>query len=200
MIARFQRTVQAAPDLRVGRLRLVAITPEMLEAEREGRLDELGRLVRARLTSEWPPVDWEPHVLEFILKQYAVHPETAGWHRYVVLSDVLGLHLDWGRGLARTLVGAVGGFPKSWGDVEIGYSTLGQYQRRGYATAAAQTLVDWLLMQPGVRSVSAQTFTRTPESIKVMERCGMIYDGEGDERSSVRYRRLRDQPPPLFLK
>jgi len=25
----------------------------------------------------------------------------------------------------------------------------------------------------------------------VMERCGMTYDGEGDEASSVRYRRLR---------
>ena len=33
MIARFQRSAGDVADLRVGRLRLVAITPEMLEAE-----------------------------------------------------------------------------------------------------------------------------------------------------------------------
>jgi RimJ/RimL family protein N-acetyltransferase len=75
--------------------------------------------------------------------------------------------------------------------VEIGYSTLPQFQRRGIATAAAQALVDWLLTRDGVRSVSAQTFRRLPESIKVMERCGLTYDGDGDEPGSVRYRRLR---------
>jgi len=190
VIAPFRRTVAGAAELRAGRLRMVAITPEMLVAEREGRLDELGRLLGARVTAEWPATDWEPHVFEFILRQYAWHPETMGWHRYVVLCDPLGLDLDLGVGLTRTLVGAVGGFPKQWGDVEIGYSTLPQFQRRGIATAAARTLVEWLLRQDGVRSVSAQSFRRTPESVKVMERCGMTYVGEGDERNSVRYRRL----------
>ena len=183
MIARFQRTAGAMADLRVGRLRLVAITPEMLEVEQRESAVELARLLGAKLTAEWPPLDWEPHVFAFILRQYAEHPETLGWHRYVVLSDALGL--------TRTLVGAVGGFPKQWGDVEIGYSTLPQFQRRGIATAAAQALVEWLLTRDGVRSVSAQTFRRLPESIKVMERCGMAYESEGDEPGMVRYRRLR---------
>jgi RimJ/RimL family protein N-acetyltransferase len=183
MIARLQRSTGALPDLRAGRLRLVAITPEMLEFEQRESAVELARLLGAKLTAEWPPLDWEPHVFAFILKQYADHPETLGWHRYVVLSDNLGL--------TRTLVGAVGGFPKQWGDVEIGYSTLPQFQRRGIATAAAQALVEWLLSRDGVRSVSAQTFRRLPESIKVMERCGLTYDSEGDEPGMVRYRRLR---------
>ena len=183
MIAMFQRPLHAVPDLRAGRLRLVAITPEMLEAEQRESASELARLLGARLTPGWPPLDWEPHVLNLILQQYEQSPETLGWHRYVVLCD--------GLGLTRTLVGAIGGFPKQWGDVEIGYSTLPQFQRRGIATTAVSALVEWLLTRDGVRSVSAQTFTRLPESIKVMERCGMTYDGEGDEASSVRYRRLR---------
>jgi len=183
VIARLQRSTGAPADLRVGRLRLVAITPEMLEVEQRESAVELARLLGAKLTAEWPPLDWEPHVFAFILRQYADHPETLGWHRYVVLSDNLGL--------TRTLVGAVGGFPKQWGDVEIGYSTLPQFQRRGIATAAAQALVEWLLTRDGVRSVSAQTFGRLPESIKVMERCGLTYEGEGDEPGMVRYRRLR---------
>lgn len=176
------RTARVA-DLKVGSLRLVAITPEMLLAEHSADAVELGWLLRAKLTHEWPPVDWEPHVYRIIQKQYDEWPESFGWHRYVVLEG--------GLGRSRTLVGAIGGFPRAAGDVEIGYSTLPGFQRRGYATAAAQTLVGWLLTQEGVRSVSAQTYPRVPESIKVMQRCGMQYVGEGDDPGTVRYRRMR---------
>ena len=170
-------------DLKTGSLRLVAITTEMLEAEHSSDMVELGALLRARLTTEWPPVEWEPHVYRIIQKQYDEWPDSFGWHRYVVL--------DGGLGRPRTLVGAIGGFPRAQGDVEIGYSTLPGFQRRGYATASAQRLVEWLLAQDGVRSVSAQTYPRMMESIKVMERCGMTFVGEGDDSGTVRYRRER---------
>jgi len=170
-------------ELKAGPLRLVAITSEMLAAEHSGDAAGLGSLLRAKLTQEWPPVDWEPHVYRIIQKQYDEFPASFGWHRYVVL--------DGGLGRARTLVGAIGGFPRAQRDVEIGYSTLPAFQRRGYATASARTLVDWLLTQEGVESVSAQTYPRIPESIKVMERCGMSCVGEGDDPGTVRYRRMR---------
>lgn len=176
------RTARIA-DLKVGNLRLVAITPDMLAAEHSADSTGLGVLLRAKLTQEWPPVDWEPHVYRIIQKQYDECPGSFGWHRYVVL--------DGGLGRARTLVGAIGGFPRAQGDVEIGYSTLPEFQRRGYATASARTLVEWLLMQDGVQSVSAQTYLRVVESIKVMERCGMKYVGVGDDPETVRYRRMR---------
>ncbi|MGA8937611.1 MAG: GNAT family N-acetyltransferase [Acidobacteriaceae bacterium] len=170
-------------ELRNGALRLVAITSEMLEAEHCADSVELGWLLRAKVTREWPPVEWEPHVYRIIQKQYEERPESFGWHRYVVL--------DGGLGRARTLVGAIGGFPRAEGDVEIGYSTLPGFQRQGYATASAQTLVEWLLTLEGVRSVSAQSYMRISESIKVMERCGMSCVGDGDEPGTVRYRRMR---------
>jgi RimJ/RimL family protein N-acetyltransferase len=184
LIGLLQRKTSGVADLKVGRLRLVAILPEMLVAEQAGELAELGRLLGARLTAEWPPAEWEPHVYRFILKQYEEWPQSMGWHRYVLLEH--------GLGRGRTLVGAVGGFPKAEGDVEIGYSTLPEFQRRGYATAFARALVEWLLGLEGVRSVSAQTFPRMPESIKVMERCGMSFVGDGDDAGTVRYRRSRD--------
>jgi ribosomal-protein-alanine N-acetyltransferase len=171
------------PDLRVGPLRMVAITVPMLHAEREGDQARLGELLRARITGEWPPVEWEPHVYEFILKQYEEAPQTEGWHRYVLLCDGLGKN--------RTLVGAVGAFPKGEGEAEIGYSTLPQFQRRGYATACARTLMEWLLRREDVTAVIACTFPRLPESIKIMERCGMTYAGAGDEPGTVKYRRVR---------
>jgi len=179
-----QGSGRRAADLKVGRLRLVAIPPEMLLAELEGDRTKLERLLDAKVTGEWPPADWDPHVYRMIAKQYEEWPESFGWHRYVVLCD--------GFGLKRTLVGAVGGFPKAAGDVEIGYSTLPEFQRRGYATAFAGELVRWLLECEGVRSVSAQTFEGTLESVKVMERCGMGFVGVGDDAGTVRYRRGRE--------
>jgi RimJ/RimL family protein N-acetyltransferase len=169
--------------LQVGRLRLVAISPEMLAAEHSADYVKLGKLLRARITREWPPQHWEPHVFAMILKQYENTPESFGWHRYVLLRDRFGA--------GRRLVGAVGGFAKYGGDVEIGYSTLPEFQRRGFATAFAGELVGWLLSLDGVRSVSAQTYPSMTESIKVMERCGMSHVGAGDDAGTVRYRRVR---------
>ncbi len=168
--------------LKTERLRLVAITPEMMAAE-ESNLTTLAPLIGARLPQEWPPQHWEPHVLQFISSQLTEREETMGWHRYVLLPDSYGC--------GKTLIGCVGGFPKLDGDVEIGYSTLPGFQRQGFATEAASALTEWLLSRRGVRSVSAQTFLSLPESIKVMERCGMQYAGDGDEAGTVRYRRTR---------
>jgi len=177
----FGRAAQVE-DLKTTRLRLVPITPEMMTAE-ELADRSLAKLVHARLTQEWPPVHWEPHVFQMISKQLIDEPKTTGWHRYVVLPDSYGC--------GKTLIGAVGGFPKAEGDVEIGYSTLPEFQRLGYGTEAATALVEWLLSRKGVRSVSAQTYPALPESIKVMERCGMQFVGSGDEDGTVRYRRSR---------
>jgi ribosomal-protein-alanine N-acetyltransferase len=163
-------------DLKTERLRLVSITPAMLKAE-EAADGSLEKILGAELTTEWPPEHWEPHVYHFIVKQYEDEPRTRGWHRYVLLPT--------GRGWV--LIGAVGAFPKLEGDAEIGYSTVPSFQRKGYATEAARALVKWLLTQKDVTSVSAQTYPSLPESIKVMERCGMTYVGPGEDEGTVRY-------------
>ena len=167
-------------DLKTERLRLVAITPAMLKADETGR-EALAQMLDAEVTPEWPPEHWEPHVYHFIARQYTDEPHTRGYHRYVLLP----------KGRASVLIGAVGGFPKLEGDVEIGYSTVPSYQRKGYGTEAARALVDWLLKQKDVRSVSAQTYPHLPESIKVMQRCGMLYVGPGEDEGTVRYQRMR---------
>jgi RimJ/RimL family protein N-acetyltransferase len=171
-------------DLKTARLRLVAITPAMLKAE-ETADGSLAKILSADVTAEWPPEHWEPHVYQIIAQQYEEDPRTRGWHRYILLPNRLGAAQPY------TLIGAVGGFPKLEGDVEIGYSTVSSYQRKGYGTEAARALVEWLLTQKDVRSVSAQTYPRLPESIKVMERCGMTYVGPGDDEGTVRYQRMR---------
>jgi ribosomal-protein-alanine N-acetyltransferase len=171
-------------DLKTARLRLVAITAAMLKAD-EAADGSLARILGAEVTADWPPEHWEPHVYHFIQKQYEDEPRTRGWHRYVLLTE------ERESVLRHTLIGAVGAFPKLEGDAEIGYSTIRSYQRQGYATEAARALVEWLLTQKDVMSVSAQTYPSLPESIKVMERCGLTYVGPGEDEGTVRYQRGR---------
>jgi RimJ/RimL family protein N-acetyltransferase len=177
MIGLLRRRVR---DLTTARLRLVAITPAMLKAE-EAANGSLAKVLGAEVTADWPPEHWEPHVYHIIEKQYVDEPKTRGWHRYVLLPKARG----------SVLIGAVGAFPKLEGDAEIGYSTIPSYQRQGYATEAARALVEWLLTQKSVRTVSAQTYPSLPESIKVMERCGMTYVGPGEDEGTVRFQRPR---------
>jgi hypothetical protein len=82
VIGLLRRISSRTAALQVGRLRLVTITPEMLAAEqqRDLKFTELQRLLGARVTEEWPPEHWEPHVYDFILKQYADDPER--WGRF----------------------------------------------------------------------------------------------------------------------
>ena len=177
----FGRGSPSVGELQTARLRLVAITPALLEIDRIGP-QRLAAHLRAEVPSEWPPADWKPYLLASIGLQLTLTPASTGWHRYSVL-------LHDGR---RTLIGCLGAFPKPGGEVELGYSTLPGFQRQGYGSEAAGTLVGWLLRQRGVRRVSAQSFLNRPESIKVMQRCGMTFAGAGDEPGTVRYYRERE--------
>jgi ribosomal-protein-alanine N-acetyltransferase len=171
-------------DIVTARLTLIAITPEMLLSEKNGD-GRLGELIQSVIPTNWPPVDWEPHVFDFVLTQFGEHPEQLGWHRYVSFVPEDG---------RRTLIGSVGAFTKAAkpSECEIGYSILTPYEGRGFATEGARALIDALRADERLNSVIAHTFPSIPGSIRVMEKCGMVFDGEGEEKGTIRYRlRLR---------
>ena len=167
--------------LETSRLQLVTMTAALLGAEAHDTW-QLAEALRAKLTVDWPPVHWEAPVRAHIVAQLTAQPETVGWHRYMLLL---------GEGPKPLLVGCLGAFPCAAGDVELGYSVVDSYQRRGLATEAAQGLIGWLFGQAAVHSVSAQAYETSPASVKVMERCGMRFVGAGDSEGTVRYRRWR---------
>jgi ribosomal-protein-alanine N-acetyltransferase len=174
-------------DIVTSRLTLIAITPEMLLSEKNGD-GRLGELIQCVIPTNWPPADWEPHVFDFLLAQFAKHPEQLGWHRYV------GFVPPDGR---RTLIGALGGFTKAAApaECEVGYSTIAPYEGRGFATEGVRALIDYVRSDERITSVIAHTFPSIPGSIRVMEKCGLTFDGEGEEAGTVRYR-LRLRPLP----
>lgn len=162
-------------DILTLRLRLVTITPALLDAETESYA-ALASALHARVPPEWPDSNWEPHVFAFLRTLFAEHPETLGWSRYVVLPAP-----------QPVLIGTVGAFPLTSEEAETGYAILGPWQRNGYATEATQALLRMLSSQ-GIRSAVAHTFPHMRESLRVMEKCGMHFDGAGTEEGTVRYR------------
>jgi len=93
----------------------------------------------------------------------------------------------WGRVLVhRESAQAVGiagfsGPPDERGIVVIGYSVYPAWQRRGIATEAVVTLVQWALQQPGVSRVRATIAPDNIASRRVAERAGMLPIGVTDD-------------------
>ena len=172
-------SLRCLDDIATSRLSLITTTPEMLRSEQagEGRLSEL---IRCVVPPNWPHENWEPHVYDFLLKQLEEHPEQLGWNRYVGLVSPDG---------SRTLIGSLGGFTKvDPSEAEIGYGFLPQFEGQGFATEGARALIEYLRGEEGIVSVIAHTFPSIPASIRVMEKCGMVFDGDGEEAGTVRYR------------
>jgi len=163
--------------LPTGRLDLTACTPPIVGADLDGDRAMLAELLSARVAEGWPPELWSEAALRHLLGWMASDPGAAGWGAWYVVrrEDAL-------------LVGAVGlkGRPKD-GTAEIGYTFVAEAHGRGYATEAAQALVDWAFKHPEVRRVCAQTFPDHAPSIRVMERLGFSYAGPGNEGGTVCY-------------
>lgn len=172
-------------DKVTSRLRLIAITPDMLRSEqtRDGRF---GELIGCAVPANWPPKDWEPHVHEILLRQYERYPEQVAWQRYVALTRADGRPL---------LIGSVGAFWRQEAptECEVGWSILPPHEGQGLATEAARALIAIVREDARITSVVAHTFPELAGSVRVMEKCGMRFDGAGEEAGTVRYRlRLRD--------
>lgn len=87
------------------------------------------------------------------------------------------------------LVG-IGGFkgpPAGDRSVEIGYSFVEAARGRGLATEFARALAAWAFAQSSVERVLAETLPGLAASIRVLERCGFRFMGNGSEPGVIRY-------------
>jgi RimJ/RimL family protein N-acetyltransferase len=79
-----------------------------------------------------------------------------------------------------TVVGKCGfkGPPAADGVVEIAYGVSPEYQGKGYATEAAQSLTDYAFSSGKVRVVRAHTLPEANASTRVLTKCGFRRIGE----------------------
>ena len=166
------------------RLELVAATLEVAQAEIND-LPAFARLLDVPRPMTWPPPLNDEHSQQaFLASLHKARPDDAGWNLwFCILRN------------PRALVGNAGfkGCPQG-GPVEIGYSMLEAYQRNGYCTEAVRALLDWAFQTPAVETIVAHTLPGLTPSIRVMEKCGFVFVGDGpieDGMSTIRYQLSR---------
>lgn len=60
---------------------------------------------------------------------------------------------------------------------EVGYTFHPDFWGRGYATEATEATIEWLFNQFGVSRIEASAHPDNPSSHRVMEACGLVFEG-----------------------
>lgn len=170
--------------IHTGRLELVPVSVELLDAALDGR-DTLATVLRATVPASWPPEYVDASALQFTRDRLAAAPLEAPWWLYLmVLPTASGEHL---------VIGTAGykGPPSEDGTVEVGYSVVADHQRRGYATEAVAGLVRHAFDRPAVQRVIAETLPELAPSIGVLRKSGFEPAGEGSEPGVLRFELTR---------
>lgn len=147
------------------RLILAPSTEETVRAEQQDH-QRLAVLLKAVVPEDWPP-ETLTDALPWFEEQLHLHPEAAGWYGWYALLKTSEEGLP-------VLAGGAGfkGAPDERGQVEIGYSVLPRFQKRGLASEMVLALTEWAFGQPGVRCVIAQTAPDNAPSIRVLQKAG----------------------------
>ena len=180
------RTMQEL-RLQAERLELVACTQSLL-AQESHDLTGLALLLNADIPAGWPPPLNDEASRKWAHDFLALHADAVGWSTWYFI-------LKKSRSGKRTLIanGGFKGMPLPDGTVEIGYSVMEDYQRNGYATEAVARLLKWAFLHPEVTRVIAETYPHIRASIRVLEKCGFQYVGEGSELLVIRFELTRHE-------
>ncbi len=156
---------------------LPAAAANVLPEDRE----DAARILGAALPLDWPQAD----LLELLPIQASASLSDERFGIWVMIERESG-----------SVVGDVGfmGPPNDGGSIEIGYSVIPNLRRRGYATEAARTIVDWALQESGVKVVVASCDNDNGSSIRTLERIGFLRVHEVDGQIRWRYDSQPDGP------
>lgn len=177
-----------AKAIKTRRLELIPGAPEIFRARVDDR-DALARFLNgARVPENWPPELYDQDAVDWTAKYLDENPGAAGWVVWYLV-----LRAESAAEGVRTALGICGfkGEPAADGTVEIGYGVLAQYRRAGYASEAARALVGRAFSHPQVTRVIAETYPELAASIRVMEKNGLRFAGDGSEERVIRYELTR---------
>jgi len=132
-------------------------------------------IVGAALPASWPQAD----LLEVLPMQAAAEPAAEPFGIWLMIERDTNM-----------VVGDIGFMgPPDGGIVEIGFSVIPDRRRRGFATEAARSLVDWAFRDPRIRQVDARSEPENEASARVLRAAG--FARVADKGRVLRWRRTR---------
>jgi len=178
--------VTGQKPLHTERLCLVPGTAALGRAELDDRA-RFAMLLGAEVPSAWPPPLNDEGSMTWFTEYVEANPDAVGWAAWYFL-----LKAPRGR-LTAIGNGGFKGVPDPSGKVEIGYSVLEQHQRRGLATEGVGALIDWAFSHRQVNRIIAQTLPGLRASIRVLEKHGFTFVGDGLEDGAIMYQMDRNE-------
>lgn len=173
--------------LETRRLILVAATEDLAAAELHDRA-RFAALLGARVHASWPPPLNDEGSMAFLLSIVAGRPEVVGfahWYWLLRTETADGIPIAIGNG------GFLGP-PTPDGTVEVGYSVVEAFQRRGLATEAVAALIEWAFRSARVARVIAHAHPEPRASRRVLAKLGFARRGEGPEPGTIRFALTRE--------
>jgi RimJ/RimL family protein N-acetyltransferase len=157
-----------------GRLELILLTHPAIDALLEGRRADVERELDAAIPEGWPD-EHDAGFLRFRQRQVERAPQAEPWLvRAVILREPV-----------RTMIGHAGfhGPPgvngkQDPGAVELGYTIFETYRGHGYATEAAQALMDWARQEKGINRFIASVAPTNDPSLAIVRKLGFVQTGE----------------------
>jgi [ribosomal protein S5]-alanine N-acetyltransferase len=156
------------------RLELILLSPQAMEALVEGRRTDVERELDATIPADWPD-QHDAGFLRYRMRQLKRAPGTEPW----LVRAVIRLEP------ARTMIGHAGfhGQPGVNGKqdpaaVELGYTIFEPHRGRGYATEAAQALMDWAAKEKDIRRFIASVAPTNEPSLAIVKKLGFVQTGE----------------------
>ena len=109
----------------------------------------------------------------YIIPGVVAHPDHFTWYTHWLVVD---------KALNLTIGGmGITGLPDAEGQVMVGYFTDKKFEGAGYATEALGLLLDWVFLNPSVRSVAADTLLDGLASQRVLSKNGFLPAGPCEE-------------------
>lgn len=147
------------------RLTLIPLDVPACEALSTG-VDELSRYLNIHIPAVSDSEFGIETTYQYVYDKIKDNPEDSVWWAYLFVANQ-----------DHTLVGSGGykGPPDEQGMVEIGYQIYEPYRGRGFATEAAQGLIDRAFEDSTVKVVQAHTLAEENASVRLLTKCGMIF-------------------------
>ena len=149
------------------RLDLIALSPDFLSASIRGDLASASQLINLVIPPEWLEANW---LMEMRLAKLHENPALEPWLlRAVGLRETkfmvgfIGFH---------TLPGADYLNPYAPNSVEFGYTIFPDYRGKGYASEAAQALMDWATREHDVRRFVVSISPTNQPSLRIAQKFG----------------------------